>query len=346
MLIEQFNKVFKRNYTSVIGVDISNSSIKVVSLNKNRQFYCLVSYAKVSLPKNAVLGKEIKEIDTVAACLKEAIALSRSSATYGAVALADSLVMTKIITVPKELSGSELEEQVIFEASKHIPYPLDEIRMDYHPLDNVSQIAETQSIFIAVSRLVTVDAYIQVLEKAGLIPRIIDVESFVMRKACLMFVDAFNKDEIIAVVDIGTTRTTMAVYDQGMPIFTRTDLFGNELLTKDIPADNLDFLDFANKPEKHLYENFKQSLLQHLKRALQFYESTAETKSIGKIILSGGIAILSGLDEFLKAEFKIPIIITDPIPKLKLGKGVNAGLVRKASSSLMIALGLVLRGLD
>jgi len=254
--------------------------------------------------------------------------------------------MTKTIQVQKGLSGEELEEQVIFELKNHIPYSFDEIRLDYYPLNIVSGFAETQSIFVAASRLVTVDAYIKVLEKATLIPKLIDVESFVLQKACLTFVDAFNKNEITAVIDIGTTRTTMAVYDQGMPIFTRTELFGNEILIKDIAANNLDFLDYANKSEKQLYEDFKQKLLQYLKRALQFYESTAETKSIEKIILLGEVTVLSKLNEFLKADIKIPIIIADPISKLKVGKKINASLIGKASASLMIALGLALRSLD
>lgn len=346
MPIKLLSKLITINKPAVLGIDISDSSVKVVSLIKDGQSYSLDAYARISLPKNAVLEKEIKEIDTVAACLKEAIVLSRTSAKYGAVALADSLMITKLITVQNGLSASELEEQVMFEADKHIPYPLDEIRMDYYPLENLSPTTETQSIFIAASRSVTVDAYIQVLEKAGLTLKLIDVESFVMQKACLAFVEGFNKSEIIAVVDVGTTRTTMVVYDQGMPIFTRTELFGNELLTKDISAENLDYQNYVDKPEQHLYEAFKRSLVQHLKRALQFYSSTAETKSITKIILSGGVAILSELDQVLKDEFKIPIIIVDPVAKLKLGKKVNPDLVHRASASLMIALGLVLRSFD
>lgn len=341
-------KLLKLSKPIVAGVDISDSSIKIVSLTKDGQSYTLNAYARVSLPKNAVVEKEIKEVDIVAASLKEAIALSGTSAKHAAIALTDSLVMTKIISVEKGLSEAEFEEQVLFEADKHIPYPLDEIRFDYYPLENASQSPETKSVFIAASRTESVEPYIQTLEKAGLIPELIDVESFVIRKACLTFVDEFNITDTIGVVDICNSRMTMVIYDQGMPVFSRTELFGNEFLLKEVPLNKLDLINYANTPEELIYEEFKQNFLQHLKRALQFYASTAETKNIEKFILIGSVAVLKGLDELLNAELKIKTIVADPISnaKLKLSKRINSELVHKSSAALMMALGLVLRSFD
>ncbi len=339
-------KLFRFGKFPCLGIDISDSSIKLVSLSNNKSSHRLEAYARVSLPKNAVVEKEIKDIEVVATCLREAVFLSQSVAKHGAVALSDSSVMTKIIEIEKELPASEFEEQVMFEASKHIPYPLDEIRLDYQAMENLNSNTATMPVLIAASRSETVDAYLQVLEKANITPKLIEIESFAMRKSCMNYIEEFQNTTITAVIDIGTIRTTIVIYQWGMPVFTRTELFGMKFLTKDISADKLDLLDNVNQENSAVYESFKKNLIQYLKRALQFYSSTSDARTIEKIVLTGATAKLKNLDELLEAEFNYEVIVADPVSKLIHSSNINANIISQASSGLMIAIGLALRSFD
>lgn len=330
-----------------IGIDISSSSVKVVSLEQSGRDYILTAFARAALPQGAVVEKEIKDREQVINALKKAITLSRTSNGYGAVALADSSVMTRIISVEASLSELEFEECVMLEADKHIPYPLDEIRLDYHVLSNSTKGSATKKVFIAASRNETIDAYLDIIEGAGLIPTLVDVESFAMRKACRYFIDGFDAVKTTAVIDIGTARTSIVVYHDSMPVFTRTELFGSEFLTRDISTEMLNLSEYENKKEDdELYENFKKNAIQHMKRALQFYASTSDAKKVEKIVLSGSAALLAGLDKLVKTELGLNMVVADPVVKLGIGPKVDTNILQQFSAAIMIATGLAMRGFD
>ena len=46
-------------------------------------------------------------------------------------ALPDSSIINKVIQLDKRLSNDEMEMQIMLEADKFIPYPLDEVSLDF-----------------------------------------------------------------------------------------------------------------------------------------------------------------------------------------------------------------------
>jgi type IV pilus assembly protein PilM len=57
--------IFSRKNTALHGVDISSSSIKLIELSKSGSKYKVENYVSRPLPENAVVEKNINELEAV-----------------------------------------------------------------------------------------------------------------------------------------------------------------------------------------------------------------------------------------------------------------------------------------
>ena len=74
------------------------------------------------------------------------------------------------------------------------------------------------------------------VEIAGLKPKVVDVEAHCMRRAFQLIREQMGADEeqIIAILDIGATMTTLSVLTNSGTPYTREQLFGGKQLTQEI----------------------------------------------------------------------------------------------------------------
>ncbi|MBA1333369.1 pilus assembly protein PilM, partial [Candidatus Endoriftia persephone str. Guaymas] len=86
--------------------------------------YRVEAYGVEPLPPNAVVEKNIADVDAVGEAIKAVLRRSASKAKQAAVAVSGSAVITKVISMPAALSDQELESQIQLEADQYIPYPL------------------------------------------------------------------------------------------------------------------------------------------------------------------------------------------------------------------------------
>lgn len=126
--------MFGRKKSPLLGIDISSSVVKILELNKKGDKYTVESYAVEPLPINAVVESRIENRDEVAGAIRRAIKRSGTKAKEAAVAVSANSAITKTVTFPSSLSGRELEENVLLEAENYIPYPLEEVRLDFEVL--------------------------------------------------------------------------------------------------------------------------------------------------------------------------------------------------------------------
>lgn len=126
--------MFGRKQSPLLGVDISSSVVKVLELVQKGNKYCVESYAVEPLPVNAVVESRIENKDEVSGALKRAIKRSGTKAKEASVAVSANSAITKTISFPASLSEREMEDQIMLEAENYIPYPLEEVRLDFEVL--------------------------------------------------------------------------------------------------------------------------------------------------------------------------------------------------------------------
>ena len=224
----------------LIGLDISSTSIKLLELSRSggaKPRYRVESYAVEPLKSNAVVEKNIADIDAVAEALKNVTRRSGTKAKFAAVSVSGSAVITKVITMPADLKEHQLEAQIMQEADQYIPYSLDEVNLDFEVLGPTEKNPETVDVLLAASRSENVVNRVEALISGGLIAKVVDVEAYTIERAFSLIADQlpdYGEDPTIAIADIGATNMTLNVMHGGAIIYTREQNFGGKQLTEEI----------------------------------------------------------------------------------------------------------------
>ncbi|MGJ8686111.1 MAG: type IV pilus assembly protein PilM, partial [Spongiibacteraceae bacterium] len=213
---------------SLLGVDISSSAVKLLELSRSGDKYRVESYAALPIPPQSVVEKHVADVDAVANVIKMVHARSRSKVTNAAVAVPGSAVITKILRMPAEMNDAAMEAQLSIEADQYIPYPLDEVALDFEVLGEVEDNPDQVDVLLVACRSDNVDSRVDAFELAELKTKVVDVEAFAVERSVALMADQLKSDEnaVLAIVDIGATMTTLSVMVKGETVYTRDQLFG------------------------------------------------------------------------------------------------------------------------
>ena len=342
----------------MLGIDISSTAIKLLELSRSGGRYRVESYGVEPLPANAVQEKNIVDIEGVGDAIARLVQRTRPSVKLAAVAVAGSAVITKVIEMDGNLDEDSMEEQLKAEADQYIPFPLDEVRMDFQVMGPSEENPERVEVLIAASRTENVEARSDALEVGSLEAEVVDVEAYAMERAYSLIRDQLELDEdsTVAVVDIGATMTTLSVLNRGQTIYTREQLFGGKQLTDEIMRRYglpLEEAGLAKKQgglpddyEPEVLEPFKDAVVQQVARSLQFFFSSSQYNDVDHIILAGGVASMEGLAEVVQDKLGTPASVANPFADMTISSRVNAVALSSDAPAMMIACGLALRSFD
>ncbi len=352
--------MFNPKARSLIGLDISSSSVKMVELaSDGKSRYRVERYTIEVLPKDAVADGNIVNLEATAESVRRAWKKMATSTRQVAIALPASHVITKKIIVAAGLREEELELQVESEANQYIPFALDEVNLDFQVVGPAPSSAEEIEVLIAASRKEKVEDRVAVVESVGLKPTVMDVESYAVLSAFELIEKQLpdgGSGQIIALVDVGANVMHLTVLRNGQTLYVREQAFGGNQLTQDIARlFGMTFEEAeAEKRRNNLPENYGPELLQpfveslalEVSRALQFFFTSTQFTQVNHIILAGGCAVLPGADEAVASRTQINTIIANPFADMVLSDRVRAKSLLADASSLMAACGLALRRFD
>jgi type IV pilus assembly protein PilM len=144
--------LFNKKANTLLGIDISSTSVKLLELSRQGDRYRVEAYAVEPLPVSAVIEKNIAELEGVGQALSRVLIKARTSLKNVAVAVAGSAVITKTIEMDAGLSDDEMESQLKIEADQYIPYPLDEVAIDFEVQGASTRNPERVSVLLAACR--------------------------------------------------------------------------------------------------------------------------------------------------------------------------------------------------
>ncbi len=352
-------KLFKSQHRSVLGIDISSTSVKIVELSRAGDQYCVEGYGRAVLPENAMEGNVIKDMDAVATSIKKLLLTANLTCRNAALAVPESSAISKIIQVNDGLSEQEIEELVVVEADKYIPYPIDEINIDFNILGPSPKNSAMVDVMIVASRAENVSHRVEVMNRAGLVATIVDVESYAVERASQLLkpeLPAGGDKKNIAIIDIGAAYTHLFVLHGMRIIFSREEEFGGKQLIDAVMQrygmqrqEAILAIEEGSLPEDYeseVLQSFKEMILLQVKRALQFFFSTSHHTFVDHLMLAGGVAKLRGIAPLLQEYINIPTGIANPFAHMSFGKTVSRELITSDSPMLMVACGLALRQIE
>lgn len=350
--------LFKKKNKAVLGVDISSTSIKIIELVEQNGRMQVEAYASEPLPENSVVEQAINDEEAVGGAIKKAVQRSRSTVKRASVAVAGSAVITKVIQMAAGLSDDELEQQITLEADQYIPYPLEEVALDFEVQGVLEEDNQRVNVLLAACRKETVELREDSIEIAGLESAVVDVEAFCIERAYQLLESQLETEpkDTVAIIDIGATMTTLNVLHEGKIIYTREQMFGGQQLSEEIQRRYGISAQEANRAkiegglpddyEAEILEPFKDSVVQQVSRSLQFFYSSSQFNDVDYVILAGGTSSLEGIAQLVQDKIGTHAIIANPFASMTLGPKVNAQTLANDAPGLLVACGLAMRSFD
>ena len=351
--------LFKQKQPAILGLDISSTAIKLLELSKHGDKLRVESYAVEPLPANSVVEKNIADVEAVGEAIKRAVKRSGSRTKLTAVSVAGSSVITKTISMPASLSDDEMEQQIELEADQYIPYPLEEVNLDFEIIGPSENNDEKIDVLLAASRSENVDIRIAAIELAGLKAKIVDVEAYAMENALSLIVPQLPEqgiDKTIAIIDVGATMTTLNVMHNCRTIYTREQVFGGKQLTEEIQRRyglSYEEAGMAKRqgglPDNYgpeVLEPFKDAMTQQVSRSLQFFYGSSQYDNVDHIVLAGGSAMMLGIDEMIANKLGIHTSVANPFTNMTLAPRIKTQSLSNDAPALMVAAGLAMRSFN
>ncbi|MGJ8692101.1 MAG: pilus assembly protein PilM [Thalassotalea sp.] len=350
------SSLWKTKTTKLVGIDIGSHEVKAVLLGQNDQGYILEDYAIEPMPRGAVIDRELQDIEAVGNVLAKIRKKISDPTKECAAAVSGQTVITKTIYMDVALTEDDLANQIEIEADSLIPFPLDEVSLDFETLDVNESDPSKVNVLLSAARTESVEAKVAALDSGGFIAKVIDVESYAISRSydlCLPLLPDDAKDKVVAMIDIGATMTLFSVTDSGKHIYSRDQLFGGEQYTRSIVSYYNKTFEDAEKakinnelPPNYTFEvlaPFHTILVQQIRRALQMFLTTSGKDKVDYIAISGGSGMVEGISTLLTEELGIYTIICNPFSEMEISKNINQEELAKVAPQLNVAAGLALR---
>jgi type IV pilus assembly protein PilM len=349
--------LFGRQSASLLGLDISSSSVKLVELGRGKDGVLVLERCAIEpLERGWINDGNVEKFDEVAEAMRRVVKKSGTRTRNVAMALPASAVITKKIILPGGMSDQELEIQVEAEANQYIPFSLDEVSLDFCVVGPSTTSVGDVEVLIAASRREKVQDRQGLAEAAGLKPVIIDVESYASRLAAGRLIGNLageGKDQMVALFEVGASTTSMQVIRNDEVLYDRDQAFGGAQLTQLIvrqygfsPEEAESKKRSGELPEDYesgVLKPFVDSMAQEVARALQFFFTSTPHNRVDHIMVAGGSAALPGLSEAITAQTSFPCALADPFQGMQFGDNVREKKVRREAPSYLTSCGLAMR---
>ena len=350
------SSLWKKKATLMVGIDIGSHSIKAVLLSQGDSGYILENIAIEAMPRGAIVDREIQDIDAVGKVVAKIRKKISSSVNQAVAAVSGQTVITKIIYMDVALNEQELASQIEIEADSLIPYPLDEVSLDFESLDINESDPSKINVLLSAARTESVEARVAALEAGGFNTKVIDVESYAISRSYDLTLaqlpdDAANK--VVATVDLGAAMTLFSVSESGNHIYSRDQLFGGEQYTRSIVSyynKSYEEAEIAkltdDLPPNYTFEvlaPFHTILVQQIRRAIQMFLTTSGKEKIDYLVISGGSALVEGVEQLLTEELGIHTVIANPFAGMEISSNINRDELTQTAPRFMVAAGLALR---
>jgi len=198
-------RLFTSKSQHLIGVDICATSVKLVDIQRQQGMFHLKSYGIEGLPEGVVVDKLLVDTEAVGNVIATLARRCQATGSQAATAVSGSAVITKIIDMDAALSDVEREAQIRLDADQYVPYPLEDVNLDFEVLGPSLLSDEMVQVLLAASRSENVDQRVDALTFGGMQTKVMDIESHAIERAFGLMVDNLpNNPELVALVDMVT----------------------------------------------------------------------------------------------------------------------------------------------
>lgn len=340
------------------GVDLGSSWMKVVTLGLRRKKPFLEKFGRVPL-----FAAEMDKGEKAAARLVELWQRLGIREKTVISAMTGHAVIIKRVTIPAE-AAKDMERFLNKEARQYIPFDLQDVYLDHQILGQGPKEGTLDMVLVA-SKKKEVEERLDILTKADLEARVMDVDAFALSN-CFEFNYPEFQEEPQYILDLGGQLSVFCVTLRNQLVFQRELSLGGQQLTdrlaKILNKSRMDCEDLKINGPGQLsakeqavvraeLEGGIASWVSEIRRLIGFYLGSVagaaeapDSASAKNLFLSGGGSLLFGLQARLSSELQMNVQYLDPWRKLESDPGqFDPAYLQAVGPQFAVATGLALR---
>ncbi len=341
----------------MIGVDISDRSIKIVQLS-NDEDHALLAHCWHRVPDGAIERGIINERNVVRKVVEETLEMCKLKPSVGDAVVAsipESQSFLRVIEVPA-MSDEEIDEAIQWEVAQHIPFGLENVYIDWQPVGYKKESSsDRKEVLVGAAQKQVIDPLVNLLNDLNLDVAALELESQAIVRALIS--PELRKHEGLLVVDLGGSVTNVVIHDHGAMRFTASLQGGAGKLISALSDKEKSIFSLPRKkdlPEKISKQVAgklragQEELVMEIVGVVEFYNSLDVKHGVREIILTGGGANFPGLDSVFLLYFEnMHVQRGNPwVNVLSVSKAKKLPLSLYESVHFSTALGLALRDVD
>jgi len=338
----------------VVGLDIGSKLIKAVEIEHLKDGYEISNVAIGMTPEGCVVGGDVVDRDDVVTAIRSLLSSSGIKCRNVVTAITSKDVIIKRITVDR-MESQELREVIKWEAEQHVPFDIEDVILDFQILHPTTEGGQMEVLLVAAKKD-KVEEKIELIYDCGLIPTIVDVDSFALTNA---FEYNHNNElsGIKCLMNVGKELTSIIMYKDGILLLAREVTIGTAALTEELQrtlgvdrevaeSSLLGVIPDGKDIEevKTVIFNISERLLRNLERANSYVKTSDIGDGIESLYLSGGGAKIPWLASFLNDKMNLEVSNADPFRAISIREGVVDERVKKEMAPMvMLSIGLAMR---
>lgn len=350
--------MFRRS-RNLVGLDIGDSSIKVVELKDTGRGrgYEVVRLGWEPLSNDAIVDGAIMDSQLVIETIQRLFQRCRIKTSTVSTALSGHSVIVKRISLPV-MSEAELAESIHWEAEQYIPFDIEDVNLDYQVLEGSSLSGEgNMDVLLAAAKRDKINDYVSVILQAGLTPTTVDIAAFALQNAFEANYE-FEPHQVVALVDIGAAVSSISVLHGGTSVYWRDINIGGNVYTDavqkelNLSAEQAEQLKRGDEVDGIPYErvlpilaSVNEDVGSEIQKTLDFFKQISPTDDpLDRLYLTGGTASVVHLKESLAERLGTQVEVFNPFRKMPpSGRDASPDLVNEMIPTASVAVGLALR---
>lgn len=338
--------------SSFVGVDIGGDSVKVVQLKKERERAILETYGELKTGRyfqtESGGGLVAHSDENVRNLLTDVLRESNVTARKAVFGIPATSSFVTLVTLPA-LGAAEIKSAMPFEAKKYIPIPMAEVSLDWQVVETDEEERKVEVLLVAVPNEV-VAKYRRLADALGIELAAVEVESFSLVRSLIGVME-----EPSAIIHIGAIVTTVTVVDRRLVRLNHNFAHGGQEITGSLARSLGVTLERAeatkrevglsDRPEDRqvagIIAPIIEGALADIERTIVNYNRSAKRK-IGRIILSGGGALLPGLVDHVSRRFGLETAVANPFARTIFPAFLQP-VLKGIAPNFSVAVGLALR---
>ena len=359
------SSIFKKDDgESVIGVDIGSSAVKIVQLKKKNGKATLETYGALAYGPyvKAEVGQSVAvNVDVLSQAINDLLREANTTTKNGAIAIPSSASLIFTISLPESVTEDQLPNIIPTEARKYIPVPITEVALDWWMMPRQAESIEDENenggklpdgkieVLVVAIHNDTLAKYRDILVKTDIHSNFFEMEIFSSLRS------TFGHElSPVLLIDFGAQKTKLSIVEFGIIKTFHIINRGAQDLTTSIAASfGIPFKDAEqqkrdvglradiNKQVASLNEISIDYIISETKSVVLAYEKKYN-RSVGKIIMTGGGALLKGLHDKISKTFEAEVIYGNPFGKMETPAFLSPVLA-ESGPEFAVAVGLALR---